>query len=163
MIGTDRRAHADVINAMARRGMTMKTSAAGIKLIEQREGVRHGAYRDSRGLWTIGVGHLSNAYFRVTPGMIISEAKALELLAHDLGNVEIAINRAVKAPLEQHQFDALASLGFNIGCAGLAHSSVVHFINERKYESAAQAFMAWVHPAVLRGRRDAERRQFLGE
>ena len=140
----------------------MKTSAKGIKLIEQREGVRHGAYRDSRGLWTIGVGHLSDAYFRVSPGMMISEAKALDLLAHDLGEVEDTINRAVHVPLQQCQFDALASLGYNIGCGGLAHSSVVHFVNLKMFTQAADAFMAWCHPAVLRGRRESERKQFLG-
>ena len=140
----------------------MKTSAKGVKLIEQREGVRHGAYRDSRGLWTIGVGHLSDAYFHVSPGMMISEAKALDLLAHDLGEVEDVINRKVQVPLQQYQFDALASLGFNIGCGGLAHSSVVHFVNLKMFTQAADAFMAWCHPAVLRGRRESERRQFLG-
>lgn len=140
----------------------MKTSANGIKLIEQREGVRHGAYKDSRGLWTIGVGHLSNDYFRVSPGMIISEAKALDLLAHDLGDVEDTINRAVKVPLQQYQFDALASFGFNIGCGGLAHSSVVHFVNLKMFPHAGEAFLAWRHPAALYGRRQSERRQFLG-
>ena len=140
----------------------MKTSANGVKLIEQREGVRYGAYQDSRGLWTIGIGHLSDAYFRVSAGMIISEAKALELLAHDLGAVEDVINRKVQVPLQQYQFDALASLGFNIGCGGLAHSSVVHFVNLKMFTQAGDAFMAWCHPAVLRGRRESERRQFLG-
>ena len=140
----------------------MKTSAKGIKLIEQREGVRHRAYRDSRGLLTIGCGHLSNAYFHVSPGMIISDAKVDELLAHDLGEVEDMINRKVQVPLQQYQFDALASLGFNIGCAGLAHSSVVRFANLKMFTQAADAFLAWCHPPVLRGRRESERKQFLG-
>lgn len=161
VIGTGRRAHATVVNAMAKETV-MRTSPQGVKLIEQREGVRHGAYRDSRGLWTIGVGHLSDAYFHVSPGMIISEAKALELLAHDLGEVEDTINRSVHVPLQQHQFDALASLGFNIGCSGLAHSTVVHFVNLEEFRQAASAFMAWVHPAVLRGRRESECLQFMG-
>ena len=162
VIGTGRRAHADVINALAKQGNSMKTSPHGLKLIEEREGVRRGAYRDVRGLLTIGVGHLSNKSFLVHPGMIISEAKALELLAEDLGEVEDTINRAVKVPLQQYQFDALASLGFNIGASGLAHSSVVHFVNLKAFTQAADAFLVWCHPAVLRGRRESERRQFLG-
>ena len=147
---------------MAQKENNMKTSAKGVKLIEQREGIRLGAYRDSRGLLTIGVGHLSDAYFHVSPGMIISEAKALDLLGHDLGDVEDTINRAVKVSLQQCQFDALASLGYNIGCGGLAHSTVVHFVNAKAFTQAADAFMNWCHPAVLRGRRESERRQFLG-
>jgi lysozyme len=140
----------------------MRTSTKGIKMIEQREGIRLGAYRDSRGLWTIGVGHLSDAYFHVSPGMVISEAKALDLLAHDLGEVEATIAHVVKVPLQQWQFDALASLGYNIGCGGLAHSTVVHFVNAKSFTQAADAFMNWVHPPELRGRRESERRQFLG-
>ena len=141
----------------------MKTSPAGLKAIEQREGVRLGAYRDSRGLLTIGCGHLSNDYFRVSPGMVISQQKAMDLLAHDLGEVEATINAALPGmTLQQYQFDALASLGFNIGCSGLAHSSVIHFCRLARFPTAADAFLQWVHPAVLRGRREAERKQFLG-
>jgi len=143
-------------------GNDMRTSPQGVKLIEQREGVRLGAYRDSRGLWTIGVGHLSNSYFPVHAGMVISEAKALELLAHDLGEVEATIGRCVHVPLVQCQFDALASLGYNIGCGGLQHSTVVYYINKKAFAQAADAFMMWVHPPELRSRREQERRQFLG-
>ena len=40
----------------------MKTSSCGLAVLEAREGDKLQAYRDSRGLWTIGVGHLTNAY-----------------------------------------------------------------------------------------------------
>ena len=141
----------------------MKTSAAGLKAIMQREGVRLGAYRDSRGLLTIGCGHLTNDYFRVSPGMVISQQKAMDLLAHDLGQVEATINAVLpNVALQQYQFDALASLGFNIGCGGLSHSSVAHFCRQRQFVQAGDAFLMWVHPPELRGRRESERRQFLG-
>jgi len=139
----------------------LKTSPAGIAAIAQREGERLTAYRDSRGLWTIGVGHLTNAFFKVFPGLKITREKEMELLAHDLGEVEATINRCVKVPMTQNQFDALASLGYNIGCGGLAGSSVVRYLNAKNYNAAADAFMAWCHPSVLIGRRKAERIQFL--
>ena len=139
----------------------MKTSPAGIAAIAQREGERLTAYRDSRGFWTIGVGHLTNAFFKVFPGLRITREKEMELLAHDLGEVEATINRCVKVPMTQNQFDAMASLGYNIGCGGLAHSSVVRNLNAGKINAAADAFMAWCHPSVLIGRRKAERIQFL--
>lgn len=141
----------------------MKTSPIGVQKISEREGVRLGAYRDSRGLWTIGVGHLTNSYFRVTPGLLISHEKAMDLLDHDLGEVENTIHACVHTPLTQCQFDALVSLGFNIGCAGLSHSSVVHKLNIHDYQGAADAFMSWVHPSVLIPRRKSERLQFLGK
>ena len=48
--------------------MPMITSPAGRTAIMQREGIRLRAYRDTRGLWTIGAGHCAGAP-RVTPGM----------------------------------------------------------------------------------------------
>ena len=36
----------------------MKMSEQGMKLLHEREGRRTKAYRDSRGYWTIGLGHL---------------------------------------------------------------------------------------------------------
>ena len=41
--------------------MPMKTSALGVQAIAQREGRVLHAYRDTRGILTIGVGHTSGA------------------------------------------------------------------------------------------------------
>ena len=140
----------------------MRTSQLGLLALEEREGSRLKAYPDSRGLWTIGIGHLSNAYFRVFPGQRITKAQELNLLAHDVQSVEAAINACVHQPLKQYQFDALVSLGYNIGVGGLAHSAVVHHINDGRMDLAAQAFMDWIYPPVLVGRRKSEVRQFEG-
>lgn len=140
----------------------MKTSAIGLNRLEFREGDRLQAYRDSRGLWTIGVGHLTDAFFRVFPGLKITRAQSLHLLAHDVASVEETINACVKKPLTQNQFDALVSLGYNIGCGGLSHSAVVHHINNGDMQQAAEAFLDWCHPPELRGRRLAEQLQFKG-
>ena len=153
---------ADLYLGLRESELKLKTSQAGVKLIMEREGVRLGAYRDSRGLWTIGVGHLTDSYFPVKPGALITKQQAMDLLAHDLGLVEDVINKAAKVQLKQGQFDALASLGYNIGCGGLAHSAVMHFVNANAMGSAAAAFMNWVHPEELRARRESERRQFMG-
>jgi len=139
----------------------LKVSPAGVTVLAQREGERLSAYRDSRGLWTIGVGHLTNAFFKVFPGLKITREKEMELLAHDLGEVEATINRCVKVPMTQNQFDALASLGYNIGCGGLAGSTVVRELNAKNYIAAADAFMEWHRPSVIIPRRKAERIQFL--
>ena len=140
----------------------MKTSAYGLLLLEEREGDRLQAYPDSRGLWTIGIGHLSNAFFRVFPGLRITKRQEMNLLAHDVASVEAAINSCVGVDLKQCQFDALVSLGYNIGVGGLTHSAVVHHINEGRMDLAAKAFMEWVHPPELRARRVGEVQQFEG-
>ena len=142
--------------------MPAATSHTGVSLIAEREGVRLHAYQDSRGLWTIGVGHLSSGGFPVSPGQTISMDTALALLASDLKKVEDIIHLMVSAPLTQYQFDALASLGFNIGGGALGKSSVVRLINARQYDAAAHAFMMWVYPPELTSRRRAEAAQFKG-
>ena len=131
----------------------MKTSASGRALIEQREGRRLSAYRDSRGIWTIGVGHAATGLPpRPCAGMTITEAECDALLAADLAPVEVVIATAVTVPVSQNEFDALASLGFNIGVGGLRKSTVVRQLNLGDINGAADAFMNWCKPAVLASR-----------
>jgi GH24 family phage-related lysozyme (muramidase) len=146
----------------------VKTSHRGLVAIEAREGVRLSAYRDSKGLPTIGVGHL------IVPGdgfnmkSRITQEQCDELFAQDVQKYENAVNKCVKVPLEQNQFDALVSFCLNIGTGdlktgkgGFAGSSVVRCLNARDYNGAAQAFMKWVKPPEIKGRRRSEQKQFL--
>jgi GH24 family phage-related lysozyme (muramidase) len=88
----------------------LRTSRAGLELIKSFEGFRDGAIRLPDGRWTIGYGHVRSA----REGLIISQKDAEDLLVHDLGVIESAINSLVFTPLNQNQFDALVSLVFNI-------------------------------------------------
>ena len=139
----------------------MRVSPAGRAAIRQREGCRLTAYRDSRGIPTIGVGHVDMTPPVTTMGMRITLAQADAYLAADLAPVEAAIASAVKVPLSQNQCDALASLAFNIGVGGFKRSTVVARLNREDYAGTADAFMLWAKPAVLIGRRRAEKAQFL--
>lgn len=142
--------------------MTMKMSDRGRAALIQREGVRLKAYRDSVGILTIGVGHTSMAGPpRVTPGLTITRAECDAIFARDLVKYERTVNAAVTVPVSQNAFDAMVSLCYNIGQGGFAKSSVVRRLNAGDKHGAADAFLMWVHPAALRGRREAERKQFL--
>ena len=142
--------------------MAMRTSTAGVAAIRRREGCRLTAYRDTVGVWTIGVGHTGRAAPPpVTPGMCISAAEADAMLAADLLPFEATVERAVNHPLTQNQFDACVSLAFNIGGPGFAGSTVVHKCNAGDLAGAADAFLMWHHPPELAERRSAERAQFL--
>ena len=139
-----------------------KTSPAGRALIEQREGKRLTAYRDSVGVLTIGVGHTGRmAPPPVTAGMRITQAQCDAFLAVDLAPVEAVIARDVRVPISASECDALASLGFNIGSGGLAKSTVIKRLNLGDVTGAADAFLMWSKPSELVGRRRAERLQFL--
>lgn len=138
----------------------MKTSATGRSAIMQREGINLKAYRDVRGLWTIGCGHLTPPpYF--TRWSVWTPAQVDAALAIDLVKFEAAVNAAVKVPISQNAFDSCVSLAFNIGPGGFTGSTVVHKINQGDMNGASDAFLMWDRPAVLLSRRQSERAQFL--
>lgn len=141
----------------------MKTSDAGIALIEEFEGFEALAYQDSVGVWTIGWGHTAG----VTAGDRVTEEMATDMLQSDLAWAEAAVSNSVKVPLNQDQFDALVSFTFNLGAAALANSTLLRLLNSGDYAGAAGQFGRWVYAGstVLPGlvsRREAERALFVG-
>ena len=104
----------------------MKISENGLSFILREEGERLMAYADVIGVWTIGVGHTGTVDgIPITKGMTITAEKSRVLLIADVAKFEAAINRLVKVPLKQHQFDALVSLVFNIGETNFARSTLL--------------------------------------
>lgn len=137
-------------------------SAAGRAALMIREGCRLVAYRDSVGVWTIGVGHTGRTCApSVRAGMTFTHAQADAALMADLAPVEAAVAAAVKVPLGVNERDALISLGFNIGITGLTRSTVVRRLNAGDRTGAADAMLLWCKPPELMGRRKEERAQFL--
>lgn len=135
----------------------MKTSPAGIALIERFEGLRLRAYQDGNRIWTIGYGHASG----VSAGAFETQAEAEADLCNDLGIAEAAVTRLVTVPLTQGQFDALVSFTYNEGQGRLRDSTLLKLLNNRNYPGAAGAFGSWEqiagkHSAGLELRRDAE-------
>jgi len=95
---------------------------------------------------TIGYGHLIKPGENFKNG--ISEAKATELLHADIATAERAVQDNITVPLSQNQFDALASLAYNIGAKNFATSTVVKYINNPKFHSSVypdleSAWKAW--------------------
>jgi lysozyme len=88
----------------------MKTETKGIDLIKKWEEFISEPYQDAVGVWTIGFGHTKNVSEHTNP---ITLDQAIDYLKQDLWFVERFIN--ANFDLKQCQFDALASLLFNIG------------------------------------------------
>lgn len=151
----------------------MKISQNGLDFIEEWEGKKPDKYKDAAGLWTVGIGHL------IKQGEVFShtltDAECYELLREDLAPVQSRINRWVKVPLTQNQYDALCCLVLNIGTGnkhkGFFSSSVLRYLNQGHYEDAADSFLMWdkitlpsgnkVKSNGLANRRRAERKLFL--
>ncbi len=145
----------------------MKISDKGIEfLIKEEGGIRLKAYKCQAGILTIGVGHTGKD---VKEGMEITEEKAIELLKLDLRRFEDVVNKNINVTLKQHEFDALISLAFNIGCAAFSNSTVVKKINTgAKMCEVEEAWKMWrkgggkVLPILVR-RREREVKMYKGE
>lgn len=141
----------------------MKTSPAGIALIQSFESCRLMAYRDSVNVLTIGWGHTG----KVWPGMTITQEQADALLSADLARFEAGVAKLAKVSLAQHEFDALVSFAFNCGLGNLESSTLLRKLNAGDKAAAGAEFPRWNKAGgkVLRGltrRREAERAMFLG-
>lgn len=137
----------------------MKTSDQGIQLIVEREGKRNKAYRDSVGVWTIGVGHTGP---EVHQGLVWTDEQVSEALRKDLERFEDAVNFAVTPEMPQHAFDALVSFAFNVGEQAFKTSTLVKRINAGDWIGAASQFDRWHIPPEITSRRNGEREQFKG-
>lgn len=139
----------------------MDLSAIGKAVLIAREGRRLHAYRDSVGIWTIGIGHTSAAGPPlVTPGLVLTPAECDAVFDRDAVRFVAAVRAAVTRPVPQHSFDALVSLCFNIGPAAFGRSTLVRRLNDGDVEGAAEAMMMWNRPAALIPRRGGEQDQF---
>jgi lysozyme len=146
--------------------MTMKTSDAGLFALALHEGIVPAPYRDSVGVWTYGIGHTLGAGYpdpaKMLRGMPSNLDAALrdvfDLFRRDVAKYEAAVNRAVKVPITQAQFDALVSFHYNTGAIGRA--SLVKRLNAGDVAGATAGFMAWKKPPEIIERRKAEQALF---
>ena len=140
----------------------MAIAKSTLDFITKEEGARNKAYKDTKGLWTIGVGHLIKDDEKDLINATLTNDQVEELLRSDLKWCSEAVESSVKVPLSQNQFDALYSLCFNIGATAFKNSTVVKRINANDLKGAADAILMWNKPAVLENRRKREKELFLG-
>jgi lysozyme len=144
----------------------MRTSDRGLMALIRHEGVVPGPYLDVKGVWTFGIGHTAAAGppdpARMPRGMPADLdagiREAFRVFRGALGRYEAEVLRAVKVPLEPHEFDALVSFHYNTG--GIARATLTKALNGGDRTAAADAFMNWLKPAALRPRREVERDLF---
>lgn len=136
----------------------MKMSENGLHLLEMREGSRTLAYKDTKGIWTIGVGHTGP---EVKEGLRWTPAQIDEAFRKDVEWAEDAVNK-VKVPLTQYQFDALVSFVFNVGAGAFERSTMLKCLNKGDFHQACLEFDKWVKPPEIKSRRMSEKNQFAG-
>jgi lysozyme len=142
----------------------MEISQEGLSLIKFFEGCKLKAYKCSAGVPTIGWGSTQG----VSMDMEISQQRADALLLEDVAVYEKEVNKSVKVPLEQNQFDALVAWTFNLGGSNLRKSTMLKVLNEGKYDLVPAEMRRWNKAGgeTLEGlvrRREAESKLFKNE
>ena len=135
----------------------MNPSENLVAFVEQSEGFRPDAYWDVNG-WAIGYGTHDPS---VIKGTVWSQEQAHNTLRETLAAISSVIDRLVKVPLTQGQFDALCDFCYNLGSGRLAESTLLKLLNLKEYSRAGQELLKWDmnqgrHDAGLKARREAE-------
>ena len=129
--------------------------------IKRLEGYSNTAYRDAKGLYTIGIGHLIKPSEKHLKTAFLTDKEVVQLFNSDMEVCRAAVQDSVDVPLGEFQYDALYSLCFNIGADNFKHSLVVKRLNKNDMKGAANAILLWNKPANLEYRRRVERELFL--
>ena len=121
----------------------MTTSEQGKQFIKTFEQCRLSVYLDAGDKPTIGWGHLVRAGDDVND---ITQQEADELFDADVERIEKAVNKLLKRPLSQHEYDAVVSFTFNLGVNNLRSSTLLKRINSvnSTKEVIAFEFLRWV-------------------
>lgn len=149
--------------------MTMKLSNDGLFALALHEGIVPAPYLDGVGVLTYGIGHTAAAG-EVDPKDIpagmpenLDEAvdTVVKLFMKAVTQYEDAVNKAIKVPVEQHEFDAAVSFHYNTGA--ISRAAWVKHLNENPddREGAAKKILNWMKPAMIKKRRTAEYTLFL--
>ena len=144
----------------------MHMTDRGLLALVRHEGIVPGPYLDVKTVWTFGIGHTAAAgppdpaqMARGMPADLDAGIReAFRLFRVDLAAYEAEVLRAVKVPLEPHEFDALVSFHFNTGA--IARATLTKALNAGNRVAAADAFLNWRRPASILLRREAERDLF---
>ena len=118
----------------------MNISQNGLEFIKKYEGFQSKPYICPAGKLTIGYGHVISPHeqFNTT----ITEKDADRILGNDLKVTETTIEKGVKVPLTQGQYDSLVSLVYNWGGGNFLRSFGLRCLNNSDYTKAAEEFFS---------------------
>lgn len=125
----------------------MKSSNDCLALIKSCEGFSAKPYLCPAGVPTIGYGSTRYADGRKVTlnDKSITVEQADEIMRTSLVEYENAVNRYVKMPITQGQFDALVDFAYNAGAQSLRNSTLLKMLNAGDYAGAAKQFERWVY------------------
>lgn len=119
-------------------------SLDGAQQIASNEGYRLVAYPDPAtggAPWTICRGHTKGVY----RGMRATHEQCDQWYAEDLRVAERAVQRNVRVPLKQGEYDAMVSFVFNVGEANLRTSTLLRKVNAGDRIGSCNQYPRWIY------------------
>ena len=113
----------------------MSVSTNGRNHFIEYEGKRSKAYKDSAGLWTIGIGHLIKSNEQHLKTATLSDAEIYAMFDADVLTARKVVENKIKVPVTQGLYDALVSLAFN---TGTIYNHVIEVVNTGDYKAIAE-------------------------
>ena len=151
---------------MRRSALTLTAGVLLVGALAGYEGYREHAYRDAVGVPTIGFGSTQG----VRMGQRTDPVQAVQRLARDADAHARRVAACIgHVPLYQQEFDAYASLAYNIGTSAFCGSTLVRKLKQTPpdYAGACREILRWTYaggqklPGLVT-RREAEYRQCMG-
>ena len=118
----------------------MKLSEQGLKDLQLSEACKLKAYKDGKGVWTIGFGQTGKD---IVEGLVWTQEQANAARDAHVAGVEKGVTKALTRAATQAQFDAMVSLTFNIGLYAFQTSTVLRQHNAGNFKDAGIAFVMW--------------------
>lgn len=119
----------------------LRTSPDGLALLADLEGCRLRPYQCSAGVWTSGIGHTAG----VAPKRDITERDAAQNLVSDVLTVERRLASCAPVDMPPQVYDAVVSFAFNVGTGAACKSTLVYFLNQKKWQQACDQLPRWVY------------------
>lgn len=138
----------------------MRTSDRGLAMLAGLEGICLTKYKDSVGVWTIGIGATRTEIPDIAKwprDRTLTIEQCFSLLKQSIKKYERAINKNIKVGLQQHEFDALVSWCYNVGTGWANRASVIKLLNQGiRGKRIYDALMMYKKPKEIIGRRKKE-------
>jgi lysozyme len=119
----------------------MQSSLRIKNYIKAKETLQLHCYSDGTGHYAIGYGHT----WKPGDREVITQAQADQLFANDILIAEVGVNRYLRVPLLQQEFDACVSFAFNDGIDGFKGSEVLAQLNSGQKINAFSYLPRYCH------------------
>lgn len=130
-----------------------KSSIIAYELLKKFERFRPHAYKDERGILTIGYGFTQESFPDLDLSKPLSSEDASVILFDEVFYLERVIDETVTVDLTHHQRAVLVSLIHNIGVEAFRQSTLRKVLNEGRYDEVPDQIKRWVYagPRVSNG------------